>query len=102
MIFDVAVRPEAEPDVYEARDYYAAISVDLAERFEADFQAAATSLAEFPKRHREVYRDVRRVAMQSFPYLVYYRARGRTVSVIALRHAASDPAVTRDRLRQRL
>ena len=54
MIFNVAVRPEAEPDVYEARDYYAAISVDLAERFEANFQATATSLAEFPKRHREV------------------------------------------------
>jgi hypothetical protein len=40
--------------------------------------------------------------MQSFPYLVCYRVIGRTVWVVALRHAASDPAVTRGRLRQRL
>ncbi|MDR0591894.1 MAG: type II toxin-antitoxin system RelE/ParE family toxin [Bifidobacteriaceae bacterium] len=48
MTFGVIVRPAAEPDVCEARDYYTAISLDLAERFEADFQAAAASLAESP------------------------------------------------------
>ncbi|MDR1443148.1 MAG: type II toxin-antitoxin system RelE/ParE family toxin [Bifidobacteriaceae bacterium] len=62
MTFDVVIRPAAGPDVYEARDYYAGISLDLADRFEDDFHATADSLAEFPKRHREVYRDVRRVA----------------------------------------
>jgi hypothetical protein len=41
------------------------------------------------------------VALESYPYLLYYRVIGGTVSVVALRHAASDPAVTRRRLRQR-
>jgi plasmid stabilization system protein ParE len=102
MTFGVVVRPAAGPDVYEARDYSAEISLELADRFEADFHATAASLAEFPRSHREVYRDVRRVALESFPYLVYYRVIDRTVWVLALRHAASNPAVTRHRLRQRL
>jgi plasmid stabilization system protein ParE len=101
MTFGVVVRPAAEPDVYQARDHYAAISLELADRFEADFHAAAGSLAEFPKRHRAVYRDIRRVAMESFPYLVYYRVLDHTVWVLAVRHTASDPAETRKRLRQR-
>jgi plasmid stabilization system protein ParE len=101
MTFDVLVRPAAEPDVYGVREYYAGISVELADRFEADFHAAAGSLAEFPRRYREVYRDIRRVAMESFPYLVYYRVIDHTVWVLAVRHAASNPVATRHRLRQR-
>ena len=93
--YQVVVRPEAESDITEVAFYYAQIDDDVAARFLEDFRACVSCLEVFPRAARVVYRDVRRMALDRFPYYVHYRVVGARVSVLAVIHQRRDPDASR-------
>jgi len=97
--YTVEFRRAAELDVAEAMDWYDAKAPGLGEAFLRDFTQVITRLAESPLLYQVVYRDTRRVQMRRFPYLVWFRVQGSTVTVRACIRGSVNPAKTRRRLR---
>jgi toxin ParE1/3/4 len=52
-----------------------------------------------PEMYAQEYKTVRRVGLDHFPYIVYYRIVGDSVEVVAVQHASRHPRQWRSRLR---
>lgn len=91
MRFKLEVRPEAFADVAEAFSYYESQRAGLGDEFEAELHQAMQLLGELARAGPVVYRRLRRVLMQRFPFAVYYRVSGETVEVRGVIHSSRDP-----------
>ncbi len=79
MRFKLEFRPEAFADVAESFSYYERQRAGLGSEFEAELDQTLRLLGEMAKAGPVVYRRLRRVLMQRFPFAVYYRVSGQTV-----------------------
>jgi plasmid stabilization system protein ParE len=87
----VIIRPEAEADLAEARDWYAGRREGLVDEFELCVEEVFERIGRMPDLHAELYRGVRRSLVRRFPYAVYYRAEQDRVVVIAVMHTRRNP-----------
>jgi plasmid stabilization system protein ParE len=99
MSLPIALRPEAEQDLAEARDWYEARLAGLG----IDFLLAADEffqrIAMFPEIYAIVVKNVRCGKLRRFPYLVYYRALADKIEVLAVWHGSRHPRVWRARIK---
>ena len=93
MSLSVRLRHVAQKEYDEAADWYEARSDGLGVRFVAALQKTIDAIAEQPDRYPEVWPDVREALVSGWPYAVYYQIHTDHVVVIAVFHAARDPAV---------
>jgi toxin ParE1/3/4 len=93
----VTFEREAEDDALEAYDWYEQQRPGLGMRFRDALDAAVALLAENPRAFPVMYRDLRRVLVERFPYAVYYRIHPSQVSVVAIFHGRRNPRVLQDR-----
>lgn len=91
MSFPLVIRPEAETDLVNARDWYETRQLDLGNEFLTEIDQVFDRIQEQPVLYAEEYKDVRRVGLSRFPYVVYYRIVEETVEVIAVLHGSRDP-----------
>ena len=89
----IVLRPEAEADLHEARDWYEAqrpgLGGDFIEEVDAVFQRLAAAPQRFPKLHG----DLRRALVRRFPYAVYFLSNKTQITIVAVLHQRRDPAV---------
>jgi plasmid stabilization system protein ParE len=86
--WQVFVRPDADLDARQAREWYESQRVGLGEQFLLALAEVFLKLEESPMRFPVYYRDFRRVMMAPFPYKVFYRVDGDVVAVVRILHAA--------------
>ncbi len=91
MTFRLEFRPEAFADITEAFSYYETQRSGLGADFEAELHQTVQLLAEMARAGPVVYRRLRRVLMQRFPFAIYYRVSGEIVEVRAVIHSSRDP-----------
>lgn len=91
------IRSEAEKDLAAAYDWYEARQPELCAESLAEIDAVLARIGELPARYPVVHRDVRRALAWRFPYGVFYLIAPDAVVVIAVLHAARDPALLRRR-----
>lgn len=82
---------EAKAEFYEAEQWYADISVPLAERFVQAVEDTVHLIAEFPLRFPVVYRERRRAGVRRFPYGLFYQIEADRILVIACFHGKRNP-----------
>jgi len=87
----VIVRPLARRDIARAARWYERQSDGLGSRFVAAVDAALAAAGADPDHYPAVYRDVRRVRVDVFPYGVYFVARAGVVQVLAVTHGRRHP-----------
>ena len=98
MSYELQVRRAAELDIakvqvwYESRQKRSRWSVPLR-------SLTCHRLAETPLIYQIAHRDVRRAIVRRFPYLIWYRVLGKTVTVLACTYAGHDPEKVKARLR---
>ena len=97
MSLPLALRPEAEDDIAEARDWYDGRQAGLGRDFVAEADATLARVEAMPTVFRPVRGDVRRVKLARFPYLVYYRPLVDRIEVLAVVHGRRDPSVWQGR-----
>ena len=98
MSFDVQVRRAAELDVAEAQLWYETQRSGLGSEFRSEVSQVIDRLAETPLIYQVLHRDVRRAIVHRFPYIVWYRVIGETVTVLACTYAGRDPKKVKARL----
>jgi len=90
MSWEVLLRPRAEADLEEARDWYEARQVGLGAAFIDEAAAAMDKLQQAPDRQPEYYRDIRRALLARFPYKIFYLIEGSSMIVLRVLHARQD------------
>lgn len=93
----VTFAPAARVEAREARAYYAAISIRLAERFTQAFDAAVTRVRDDPVLWSPVSKRFRRCLFDRFPYALIYEIDGDQVRVLAVMHQSRRPSYWRNR-----
>ena len=91
------IRPEAEQDMAEGRDWYNAQRERLGFEFLTAIEEVFSHIRDMPELYAAEYKNVRRARMTRFPYFVYYRIAGETVEVIAVQHGSRHPRRWRSR-----
>ena len=90
MKWAVIIRPRAETDLREARQWYEAQRSGLGDEFLDELKRAITFLTEQPDRRPLYYRDFRRLLTRRFPYKLFYRIESDRVIVFRILHAKRD------------
>lgn len=92
MSLPVALRRRAQNEFDDAVDWYERQRPGRGARFAVAVQRVLGNIAAAPERFPAVYDDVREAAVLRFPYAIYYRIDPARITVIAVFHAARDPA----------
>ena len=95
--YPLIIRPAAEEDLAEGREWYEIRREGLGTEFLAAVEEAFDRIRDNPELHAAEYRAVRRAGLGRFPYVVYYRIVGTTVEVIAVQHGSRNPRRWRSR-----
>ncbi len=98
MSYDLIIRPEAFQDLAKAHDWYEEQRPGLGEALETCVEAALASIVRLPKSPQIIYRRVRRVKIDRFPYGVFYLINRATIVVIAIVHERRDPRIWKVRV----
>ena len=98
MSYPLVIRPEAEQDMSEARDWYDGQREGLGADFLTAVDEVFDRIRETPEMYAAEYKSVRRSGLSSFPYVVYYRIVGDTVEVLAVQHGSRNPRGWRSRV----
>lgn len=93
----VRFRSEAEAELSQALEWYAARSLDTARRFFVQVDQVISCIAADPLRFPRVGRLLRRAAVRGFPYAVYYLEMADDIMVVGVVHGRRDPALWRQR-----
>jgi plasmid stabilization system protein ParE len=83
----VVIRPEAQQDLLDARDWYDRQQFGVGDKFTAEFNAVIENLMARPQLFGVVWHDVRAGHLRRFPYIVHYRILDDQVEVLAVLHA---------------
>ena len=71
MKWRVVIRPRAETDLREARNWYENQQPGLGDEFLAEFGSTILRLLKDPERRPDYYRGFRRVLTRRFPYKLF-------------------------------
>ncbi len=97
MSLPLIVRPAAEEDLTDARDWYNRMRESLGREFLAAVDEVFDRIQRSPDLSVAEYKSVRRAGIRRFPYVVYYRITSDTVEVIAILHGSRNPRQWRSR-----
>jgi len=81
----VLIRSAAERNLDEAGKWYDEQRPGLRDEFLVSIAEAFTRLEQEPGRYRVLYKDIRRILIERFPYRIFYQIKGN--NVIVLHHA---------------
>ena len=98
MIKSVVVSPLAEADIRETYVWYQERVEGLGSTFLDELDSVFQRILNGPYSYPEVETDIRRCVAHSFPYLVFYTLSDFAVTILAVLHAAQDPAHIAGRL----
>lgn len=90
MSWTVIIRPRAEADLQEAKEWFEERRKGLGTSRVVAIRVAVAALRENPNRFPDYYRGFRRVLVRRFPYKVFYRIEGDRVIVFRVLHAKQD------------
>lgn len=86
----VTIRPRAERDLRQARQWYEDQSVGLGDKFLAATRKAVADLRITAERRPEYYRGFRRVLLRRFPYKIFYGIDGDRVIIFRILHSRRE------------
>ena len=87
----LVLRPQAEAELLEARDWYEARRPGLGGVFCAEIDIAIEAIAERPLAYPCVHGEIRRTILLRFPYAVFYRVLQDEIVVLGVVHGRRHP-----------
>ena len=93
MTHPVTFSAAASGHVADAARWYEQKRQGLGLEFLAEVKQRVSLAAKNPLRYPLIYKDVRRIPLKRFPYLIHFRAEPSRVLVLAVLHARRNPAL---------
>lgn len=98
MDYEVIIRPEARVDLLDAFHWYQEQRPGLGLDFTLCVDEVFSKLQRHPTIYKKIYKEVRRVVTQRFPFGVFYLVKNNKVIVLAVLHARRDPKNWKQRI----
>ncbi len=95
----LVLRPEAEQELLDARDWYEAQAPGLGFEFARMADAAIASVLRHPLAYQRVEGEFRRILFRRFPYMLIYLSTPDELIVISCFHQSRDPDFMQSKLR---
>ncbi len=86
MTFRLIVKPKAEEDIELGKDFYIAIRPQLAADYLLELDRCIELILSNPLRRAKAFKEIRRLHLQRFPYVISYLVEGESIVVIAVTH----------------
>lgn len=93
----VRFRPEVADDLSAAWQWYEEQKPGLGDALLSAVERCVEGIAANPKVFAVVHREVRRALIGRFPFAVFFMARPREITVVAVLHVRRDPGVWQSR-----
>ena len=90
MKWRLVIRPRAETDLREARNWYESQRAGLGAEFLAEVDGTIQVLIRDPQCHAVYYRGFRRALARRFPYKLFYRLEDDQIIVFRILHVRRD------------
>ena len=87
----LSIRPIARTEIQEAFRWYEQRRRSLGERFLQALRETLSAIEDNPQQHARIRGEIRRAAVQRFPYAVLYLAETDAIVVLACFHSKRDP-----------
>jgi plasmid stabilization system protein ParE len=97
MSLSVTFRRAARAEFIEAAAWYESQRLGLGVEFIAEIERSVDAAAERPTTYAAIYKDVRRVVANRFPFSVYFRAEERRTVFLAVFHGRRNPVIWQGR-----
>ena|ERR671918_461698 len=90
--------PEADLELAEAREWYSHQRDDLDLEFMQCIDNALSRVVSNPFMFPAIYRDLRRVVINRFPFAIFYEVLTDEIQVVAVFHSRRDPETWKSRV----
>jgi len=87
----LVLRPQAEAELLDARDWYEDQRSGLASAFATESERVLDGILQGPLSYPRVQGEIRRALVRRFPYAVYFRALADEIVVLAVIHGRRHP-----------
>ena len=91
------IRPEAEADLADARNWYESQQEGLGDEFLECVAVAFEKIERMPESHHIIEHGIRRALTARFPFSIYYRIQENDLVVLAVLHSRRDPRTWKSR-----
>jgi len=91
MKYILTVRKEAELDISEQFSYYEKIRTGLGHDFLLCVEEALSKIERSPLLYKKIHKSLRRIAINRFPFRIFYFIQRQKVIVTAVFHAHKNP-----------
>lgn len=96
--YRVENKPIVDSDVVAAFDWYEGEETGLGYKFLDELRETYYRIQDGPLKYQVLRSGVRRALTRRFPFGVYFSIEGEVIVVLAVLHAAQDPAVWQRRV----
>jgi toxin ParE1/3/4 len=96
--YQIKAEPSVDADVEAAFDWYEGEQEGLGREFVDELRAVYLRIVDGPLKYAELRSWIRRALTRRFPYAVYFSIDETVVVVLAVLHAARDPAQWQQRV----
>ena len=93
----LALEPEAEAEIADARDWYDRRSPGLGAEFVGAVDATLVAIQQNPFQYQAVSGQFRRAVLRRFPYSLIYLASDRQITVVSCFHGRRKPKIWQER-----
>jgi toxin ParE1/3/4 len=87
----LVLRPQAEAELLDARDWYEEQRPGLGGAFATEVDMVLTSIVQAPLAYPRVQGETRRALVRRFPYAIYFHATSDEIVVLGVIHGRRHP-----------
>lgn len=98
MEYELVIRPEAKVDLLDTFQWYQDQAPDLGYDFKSCVDEVISKILENPRIYKQVFLDIRRAVIKSFPFGVFYMIEDQKIIVLGVLHARRDPLTWKNRI----
>ncbi len=91
MKYSLTIRKEAELDISDNFNFYEEHRLGLGHDFLLCIDAALSKVERNPLLYKKIYKDLRRIAIERFPYRIFYLVQSQHIVITAIFHVRKDP-----------
>jgi plasmid stabilization system protein ParE len=93
MSLAISFHRAANNEFIEASAWYEEKKTALGTEFIAEVESCLSLAAEYPMRYAVVYKEIHRIAVNKFPYNIYFRVEAKRIVVLAVFHSRRNPSI---------
>jgi toxin ParE1/3/4 len=96
--FKIELSNEAEIDFDKSYEFYTLKSEKNSDNFYKSINSALNKICKSPSVNPKIYKEIRKLVLKKFPFVIYYQIDEMVIRIIAIFHTSRNPNIWLDRI----